>query len=184
MRSAWPRGRENRCTVITIVADSSSEPTPISHEQEKSHIHTAHGTKMLTGGWANRPEPRQVEGGLAYACLRVTQGQSWPLSSDQFLTSSSLACGPPLPQSAPRGLARSHPVVSTALRARTSVVTGSARSGRRRTMHDSGFHASVVGSNFGHCSIPLCAFPRILTAGGRPACQEGDQAGVRVKGKR
>lgn len=29
-------------------------------------------------------------------------------------------------------------------------------------MHDSGFHASVVGSNFGHRSIPLSAFPRIL----------------------
>lgn len=87
----------------------------------------------------------------------LTQGQSWPPPSDWFLTSSSPGLWATTPHNLlPRGLARSNPVVSTALRARTSVVTGSARGSRKRTMHDSGFHASVVGSTFGHCSIPLC----------------------------
>lgn len=52
-------------------------------------------------------------------------------------------------------------------------------------MHDSGFHASVVGSNFGHCSIPLCAFPRILAGGaGQLAKRETKQGwGCRAKGE-
>ena len=71
VRIVWPQEGETRCTVIPaavmITADSPSEPAIIVCEQVKLHIHAAHGTKMLQGGWTNRPEPRQVEDGLGHA---------------------------------------------------------------------------------------------------------------------
>lgn len=36
--------------------------------------------------------------------------------------------------------------------------------------------------SLGHCSIPLFAFPRILTGGGRLACQDGDHDWDGVQG--
>lgn len=116
----------------------------------------------------------------------LTTGQSWPPSSDWFQTASSPGLWATTPHHLlPRGLARSKPVVSTALGARTSVVTGRAQGGRKRTMHDSGFHASVVGSTSGHCSIPLCLSQNSNGRGqasmprGRPS--RGGGAGQKVK---
>lgn len=76
-------------------------------------------------------------------------------------------------------------LLSALVGARTSVVTGSTGSSSSRTMHDSEFQASVVGSNFRplfHSS--LCLSQNSTRAWG-PAGQDGEQEGVgQVRGER